>query len=158
MSNDIIEPIPGFLEKAQKWVIEYPGFFKPYQNAEDVLFTLASPVIAPVVFTVTSCECLVLSLLVELLAIPVAVMASLFGAIFNSPEWGTDAFDTMTSLAKDIFVASVTYLGLALISIVGAPIGLVTRTAASIIDGVIKLFSCDAEDMQSPSISLEFFG
>ncbi len=153
MSNDFDELVPDVLVRAKHWVLKYPGFFKPYQDWEDFLFTVASPVIAPVALTITSGECLVLALLVELLAIPVAVMAALLGAVFNSPDWGKDTFDYMSSLGTNIFVASITYLGLALLSIVGAPIGLVTRTVSSIIDGVVNLCCPGEEAISNQEIS-----
>ncbi len=153
MSNDFDEPTPDVFIRAKNWVLKYPGFFKPYQDWEDFLFTVASPIIAPVAFTITSVECLVLAVLAELLAVPVAVMATLLGAVFSSPDWGKDTFDYMTSLGRDIFIASITYLGLALLSIVGSPIGLVTRTISSIIDGVANLCAPDNSSTSNLELS-----
>ena len=136
MSNDSDEVVPSVFRRTQQWILEYPGFFKPYQGWEDALFTLASPVIAPVVLAGTAGECLIFALLAEILAAPAAIIS---GIVACSPKQGQDTFDYMISHGRELFVASIVYLGFALLSIVGAPIGLVTRTISSIADGIANL-------------------
>lgn len=140
MIEESKKPSRGFFENAQNWVVNYPGFFAPYKNSEDFLFTLASPIIAPPILAYTSFQCLALSMAVAALTIPVTTLTMIPSALFNKPEWVTNVFDFMLSAIKKCLLGSLAFAGLALVSIVGAPLGLVTRTISSIVDAIINLF------------------
>lgn len=131
---------PCFFENAQKWVVNYPGFFAPYKNSQDFLFTLASPIIAPPILTYTAFQSLALSMAVAALTIPAVILTAIPSVLFNKPEWVTNVFDSMLSTTKKYLLGSLAFAGLALVSIVGAPLGLVTRTISSIVDAIMNLF------------------
>ncbi|MBL7480375.1 hypothetical protein [Legionella bononiensis] len=143
MLDNAIESTPGFLKNSQYWVYDYPGFFTPYKNCEDFLYTLVSPVIAPVVFCFTACESLASSILLAIATFPLTIGAQVVGEVFNQPNWGDFVLKFMTVHATQMLIASVCFACLAIVSIVGAPIGLVTRTIASIIDGINTFFKSD---------------
>lgn len=140
MIEESIKPVPTFFEKTQNWVVNYPGFFAPYQNGEDVLFTLASPIIAPPILAYTAFQCLALSMAMAAITIPITTLAMIPSVLFNKPEWTRNVFDFMLSAIKKCLLGSLAFAGLALISIVGAPLGLVTRTISSLVDTIMNLF------------------
>jgi hypothetical protein len=148
MSTASSKSAKPLVEKAQKWVLEYPGFFTPYKSGEDFLFTFISPILAPVVLGYASCQCFSVSLLLAGFAIPVTMLSIFPSLLFNKPEWIENTFKFMISCAKELLIASACYAGLALVSIVGAPVGLVTRTIASIIEGIMNLFKSETDTSQ----------
>ncbi len=131
-----------FLDDYQEWLFNDYGFFKPYQNVKDFKYTLISPIFAPVVYGLTSCLYLSASLLSLMLVIPVGIGAAIVGQCFNDTQMVQNAMDSMFSAARSFYKNSLYYLGVALLSIVGAPIGLVTRTIVTLCDAVNNLYGC----------------
>lgn len=144
-TSDDVKEENNFVNTVINWVLEYPGFFTPYKDIEDFFLTLASPIIAPVVLIYVAYTATLLALMLASLIIPVTIGAALLGAVFNQPEWQENVWNFMSSLIREVLKTSVIYTGLAILSIVGAPIGIVTRTIATLIDGIINFFTPDSD-------------
>ncbi len=132
--ENIMKRIYEHFKNTQDWVLGYPGFFTPFKDGIDLTYTLVSPVVAPVIYTATSCQCLSEAFYIMALTTPVKQLASVPANFFNKKEWVELVSEMMGALTYIFLLQSLWYGSLAIISIVGAPVGIATRTAATFFD------------------------
>jgi hypothetical protein len=153
MTIEYTQSNPTFIEKTRGWVLNYPGFFTPYSDLSDCLYTVASPVLAPIVLSSVACDCFFAGLILPMVTILFSPVILLLAAFCNQPQWFQETLEYATARSEELLKASAVYTGLALLSIVGAPIGLVTRTITSIIDGIINFFAAAREQNSAMQLS-----